>query len=152
MNKTSKKTGVTKKVKDFVKKPDFRFIFDSYDAIRPEMIETFEYEFPKQRSEVIVETDEFTSVCPWSGLPDYAKIIVKYVPNKKIIELRSFKYYLYSYRNVGIFQEHLTPRLLNDLMKACDPLEMSVLTDYNIRGGIHTISEVKYIKKSRTKD
>ncbi len=137
----------SKNAEEFAVKPDFKFKFDGYSSIRPEMLETFDYEFPKQKSEVVVETDEFTAVCPWSGLPDFAKITVKYIPNKKIIELRSYKYYLYSYRNVGIFQEHLTPRLLNDLVEACDPIEMTVITDYNIRGGIHTVSQASYKKK-----
>lgn len=136
-----------KKTKEFVKKPEFKFDFTGYDAIRPNLLETFTYEYSGQRNEITVETDEFTAVCPWSGLPDYALITVKYVPDKEIIELRSFKYYLYSYRNVGIFQEHLTVRLLNDLVKTCVPLEMTVITDYNIRGGIHTISQASYQKK-----
>lgn len=136
-----------KTVKDFVNKPEFKFHFDGTDAIRPDLLETFAYAYAGQRNEVTVETEEFTAVCPWSGLPDYALITVKYVPDKKIIELRSFKYYLYSYRNVGIFQEHLTVRLLDDLVKACAPLEMTVITDYNIRGGIHTVSQASYQKK-----
>lgn len=138
-----------KTTQEFVKKPEFKFSFDGYDAIRPELIETFAYENPAQRNEVTVETDEFTAVCPWSGLPDFAKITVTYVPYKDIIELRSFKYYLFSYRNVGIFQEHLTVRILNDLVKACAPLEMTVITDYNIRGGIHTVSQSSYKKAGK---
>ena len=138
-----------KKLKEFVKKPAFKFTFEGYDAIRPELIETFAYQYPAQRNEVTVETDEFTAVCPWSGLPDFARITVKYIPHKDIIELRSFKYYLYSYRNVGIFQEHLTVRLLDDLVKACAPMEMTVITDYNIRGGIHTLSQASYSKMKK---
>ena len=146
--KKNKKTLRRKKPEDFVKKPDFKFTFEGYDAIRAELLETFAYEFPGKRSEVTVETDEFTAVCPWSGLPDFAKITVKYVPNKDVIELRSYKYYLYSYRNVGIFQEHLTQRLLNDLVQCCDPLEMKIITDYHIRGGVHTLTEAAYKKKN----
>lgn len=144
---SSRSTIRRKQAKEFAEKPDFKFEFDGYDAIRPELLETFAYEYPGKRSEVTVETDEFTAVCPWSGLPDFAKITVVYVPNKDVIELRSYKYYLYSYRNVGIFQEHLTQRLLGDLVRCCDPLEMTVITDYNIRGGIHTISKASYRKK-----
>lgn len=139
----------SKKIEAFAQKPEFKFVFQGYDAIRPELLETFSYEYPAQRNEVTIETDEFTSVCPWSGLPDFAKITVKYVPDKKVIELRSFKYYLYSFRNVGIFQEHLTIRLLNDLVKTCAPFAMTVITDYNIRGGIHTVSEASYKKKRK---
>lgn len=136
-----------KKTEAFAVKPDFKITFDDDRAIRPELLETFAYEYPGKRTEITVETDEFTAVCPWSGLPDFAKITVRYVPRADIIELRSFKYYLYTYRNVGIFQEHLTQRLLTDLVRCCDPLEMTVATDYNIRGGIHTVAEAKYKKK-----
>jgi 7-cyano-7-deazaguanine reductase len=136
-----------KHIKEFSKKTDFKFAFDGYDAIRPELLETFAYEYPGKRSDVTIETDEFTSVCPWSGLPDFAKITVIYIPRKEIIELRSFKYYLYSYRTVGIFQEHATQRILQDLVRACSPMAMTVKTDYNIRGGIHTITSASYTKK-----
>jgi 7-cyano-7-deazaguanine reductase len=140
-----------KSVKDFVQKPDFKIRWQGYEAIRPELLETFDYEYPGRRNVVTVQTDEFTAVCPWSGLPDFAIIKVIYVPNKQIIELRSFKYYLYSYRTVGIFQEHLTQRILEDLVCCCDPLEMKVITDYNIRGGIHTVSEANYQKSQKKK-
>lgn len=136
-----------KKPEAFAVKPDFKFTFDDVRAIRPELLETFAYEYPGKRTEIAIETEEFTAVCPWSGLPDFAKITVRYVPQADIIELRSFKYYLYTYRNVGIFQEHLTQRLLTDLVRCCDPLEMTVVTDYNIRGGIHTAAEASYKKR-----
>ncbi len=139
-----------KKAKEFAVKPEFKFRFDGYDAIRPELLETFKYEHTGRRNEITVETDEFTAVCPWSGLPDFAKITVKYVPDKEVIELRSYKYYLYSYRNVGIFQEHLTVRLLDDLVAACSPREMTVITDYNIRGGIHTVSQAFYKRRKKS--
>lgn len=136
-----------KNIKAFSKKPDFKFKFDGYEAVRPESLETFAYEYPGNRTEVVIDTDEFTAVCPWSGLPDFAKITVHYVPDKEIIELRSFKYYLYSYRNVGIFQEHLTQRILADLVGACAPLEMTVTADYRIRGGVRTVTNASYKKK-----
>lgn len=138
-----------KSVTEFAEKPDYKLYWQGYDAIRPDLLETFDYEYPDRRNVVTISTDEFTAVCPWSGLPDFAMIKVIYVPDKKIIELRSFKYYLFSYRSVGIFQEHLTQRLLEDLVRCCDPLEMTVITDYNIRGGIHTTSEAFY-KRRRT--
>ncbi len=136
-----------KKTEEFASKPAFQFAFEGYQAIKPELLETFAYEYPGKRTEVVLETDEFTAVCPWSGLPDFARITVRYVPRREVIELRSFKYYLYTYRNVGIFQEHLTQRLLTDLVRCCDPLEMSIKTDYNIRGGIHTVAEASFRKK-----
>jgi len=132
------------KVSRFQKGPDFKLVWHDESAIRPELLETFDYEYTGKPTDVTIETDEFTSVCPWSGLPDFANIAVVYQPHKKVIELRSFKYYLYTYRNVGIFQEHLTQRLLADLVKCCRPRYMKVVTDYNIRGGIHTLAEAEY--------
>lgn len=139
-----------KNIKGFVQKPDFKLIFDDRDSIRPDLLETFENEYADRRTSVTIETDEFTAVCPWSGLPDFGQITVQYVPGKKIIELRSYKYYLFSYRTVGIFQEHLTQRLLQDLVACCDPMEMTVSVDYNIRGGVHTTTTASYTKGRQT--
>lgn len=131
-------------VKRFAKKPDFKLVLDGRDSIRPDLLETFENEYAGRRTSVTIETDEFTAVCPWSGLPDFGEITVQYVPGRKIIELRSFKYYLFSYRTVGIYQEHLTQRLLQDLVACCDPVEMTVVVDYNVRGGVHTTTTASY--------
>lgn len=150
MNRSAKKKKQTKTAAEFTVKPDFSIHWQGYEAIRPELLETFDYEYRGKDTEVIIETDEFTSVCPWSGLPDFATIRVEYVPVQKIIELRSFKYYLYTYRQVGIFQEHLTQRLLRDLVECCSPKRMTVVTDYNIRGGIHTVCCATYQRKNKS--
>ncbi len=134
---------------DFSVKPGFTIRWESYDTIRPQLLETFDYEYAGRDTTVTIDTDEFTSVCPWSGLPDYANIIIEYVPGKKIIELRSLKYYLYTFRNVGIFQEHLTQRILDDLVQCCQPKNMTVTTDYNIRGGIHTTCQASYSQRKK---
>lgn len=105
---------------------------------------SFEYEYPHKKCDILIETDEFTAVCPWTGLPDFGKITVTYVPNNHLIELKSFKYYLLSYRSVGIVQEHAANRILNDLVSVCQPLRLSLTLDYNDRGGIHTKVEVSY--------
>ena len=92
-------------------------------------------------------TNEFTSVCPWSGLPDFADIKIIYVPNEKLIEMKSLKFYLTSYRNVGIYQEHATNRILNDLVKVADPISMKVVALWNARGGLGTEVVVEYRKE-----
>lgn len=107
-------------------------------------LETFPYEYPGKDIIVNIETDEFTAVCPFSGLPDFATIRVDYIPGREIIELRSFKYYLLSYRNVGIYQEHLVNRLLEDLVRCAKPTWMKVTADYRVRGGIHTVASREY--------
>ena len=85
-----------------------------------------DYEYPEQESEIIIDTDEFTAVCPWTGRPDQGKLIIKYVPFKKLMELKSVKYYLLSYRQVGIVQEHAANRMLRDLVSTCSPLMMNL--------------------------
>ncbi len=89
---------------------------------------------------------EFTSVCPFSGLPDFAEIIIRYIPNRRCIELKSLKYYLNSYRNVGIYQEHVVNRIMEDLIQLCDPLEMTIIGKFNIRGGMGTVIRREYRK------
>ena len=99
---------------------------------------SFNYDYPSQPVQVSIDTEEFTAVCPWTGLPDYGTLTVTYTPGLKCIELKSFKYYLLSYRDVGIVQEHAANRILNDLVDACHPRSMKVDLDYKTRGGIHT--------------
>ena len=117
---------------------------DSEAAIDAECLLTFDYEYPGQDAEVAIDTDEFTAVCPWTGLPDQGVLTIRYLPNRSCIELKSLKYYLLSYRNVGIVQEHAANRILNDLVASCQPLRMTVTLDYNVRGGLHTAVTAKY--------
>jgi 7-cyano-7-deazaguanine reductase len=104
------------------------------------VLETFDYDGPSQ--EIVTETSEFTAVCPYSGLPDFARLRISYVPNAKCVELKSLKYYVTSYRNVGIFQEHVTARIAEDLFKLLAPRSLSVRTVYNTRGGFDTTCTV----------
>lgn len=120
--------------------------FEGCEAIDPSLLDTFPYEFPEKRVDLLIETDEFSAVCPFSGLPDFGIVRVKYVPNKVCIELRSFKYYLLSYRNVGIYYEHAVNRILEDLVNACEPLEMTIELEYKVRGGMKTIATANYKK------
>ena len=114
------------------------------EAIDPICLLTFQYDYPDQRSQVDIDTDEFTAVCPWTGLPDYGTLIISYIPGRSCIELKSLKYYLLSYRDVGIVQEHAANRILNDLVAACNPRSMKVVLDYKVRGGLHTAVSVEY--------
>ncbi|HEY8477623.1 MAG TPA: preQ(1) synthase [Chloroflexota bacterium] len=113
------------------------------EAIAADCLFTFEYEYPGQ-GEVLIETDEFTAICPWTGLPDQGTLTIRYVPNRQCVELKSLKYYLFSYRNVGIVQEHAANRILQDLVAVCQPVRMEVTLDYKVRGGIHTVVTVRY--------
>ncbi|MCF7810508.1 preQ(1) synthase [bacterium] len=117
---------------------DRKFPFKGTEAVDVEILETFPYEYAGRSIEIEIATDEFTALCPFSGLPDFGTITVKYVPDKLCIELRSLKYYLLSYREVGIFYEHLVNRVLDDLVNLCMPLRMTVEADYTVRGGLKT--------------
>ena len=105
---------------------DKRYDVQPLSSIDTGVLETFPYEYAGKDITVNIETDEFTAVCPWSGLPDFAKIRVDYIPSRVCIELRSFKYYLLSYRNVGIYQEHAVNRILDDLVRCSSPKWMKV--------------------------
>ena len=104
------------------------------------VLETFPYEGPEQ--EIVTETREFSAVCPFSGLPDFATLTIRYIPGKSCVELKSLKYYVLSYRNVGIYQEHATAKLAEDLYKVLKPKSIIVSTIYNVRGGFDTTCKV----------
>ena len=124
--------------------PDLRLEIRDPEAVRPDLLETFPYEYPGSPATVEISTDEFTTVCPWSGLPDFGTVAIRYLPRERVLELRSFKYYLLSYRSVGIYQEHAANRILQDLVRACAPEWMELDLDYRVRGGIRTIVRVRW--------
>jgi 7-cyano-7-deazaguanine reductase len=115
--------------------------FTGPEAIDVAVLETFPYEGPAQ--EIVTETREFSAVCPYSGLPDFALLRISYTPSDRCIELKSLKYYVTSYRSVGIFQEHATARIAEDLFKALAPQRLAVTTVYNTRGGFDTTCTVE---------
>jgi 7-cyano-7-deazaguanine reductase len=110
------------------------------EEIEVSVLETFGYEGPDQ--EITTETGEFSAVCPYSGLPDYAQLSITYVPAARCVELKSLKYYITSYRNVGIYQEHATARIAEDLYRVLAPRRLTVRTVYNVRGGFGTTCAV----------
>ncbi|MBN1897629.1 MAG: NADPH-dependent 7-cyano-7-deazaguanine reductase QueF [Spirochaetes bacterium] len=110
----------------------------SPSLIKSEYLRTFPYEYKGKNITVKIETKEFCAVCPWSGLPDFGMIMVEYIPRELVLELKSFKYYLYTFRHVGIFQEHALNRIFEDLLKVLKPKKMRVTLKYNIRGGMET--------------
>jgi len=113
-------------------------------SVRPDVLETFPYEYPGSPATIEISTDEFTAVCPWSGLPDFGTIRIRYLPIDRVLELRSFKYYLLTYRNVGIYQEHAANRIMGDLVTACAPSWMELELDYRVRGGVHTVVKIRW--------
>jgi len=122
---------------------DIRFRDSEENVINTNLIMCFDYEYSESGAEVVIDTDEFTAVCPWTRLPDFGSLTVSYVPNKLCLELKSLKYYLLSYSGVEIVQEHAANKILEDLASACNPFKMSVKLDYKIRGGLHTTVKVE---------
>jgi 7-cyano-7-deazaguanine reductase len=122
-----------------------RIPFEGPEKIRGDFLETFPFEGPRQR--IVYETHEFSAVCPFSGLPDIAYVKIEYVPAKKIVELKSLKYYFVSYRSVGIYQEHATTRVYEDLFKVLQPAELTVTMKYNVRGGIDATTSVSSLEQ-----
>ena len=89
--------------------------------------------------EIEIVMPEFTSVCPKTGLPDFGKVVLRYVPDKRCLELKSYKMYLLEYRNLGIFQENVVNRVLQDVVAATRPVSATVIGDFSPRGGLSTL-------------
>ena len=123
---------------------DKRISTRSEEEIDTGFLLAFDYEYPTQPSKVGIDTDEFTALCPWTGLPDNGTLTITYTPADLCIELKSLKYYLLSYRDVGIVQEHAANRILKDLVSLCRPRWMKVVLDYKVRGGLHTSVSVEH--------
>lgn len=104
---------------------------------------------PHRDYEIRIETQEFTCVCPMTAQPDFAKLTIVYTPQESIVELKSLKLYLWSYRNEGIFHEAVANRILDDLIEAIHPKMMEVTADFFIRGGLHTIIRADFMKELR---
>jgi len=107
-------------------------------------LETFPNHHPGRRYVVRLESDEFTCVCPATEQPDFATITVEYIPNEKILESKSFKLYLWSYRNEGVFHEHVTNTILDDLVVALEPHWCWVRGAFNVRGGVSITVEAEH--------
>jgi 7-cyano-7-deazaguanine reductase len=110
-------------------------------------IETFPNQFPDY--EIKIESPEFTSICPKTGLPDFGTIYISYIPEKRCLELKSLKIYLLAYRNLGIFYENAVNRILEDIVKACQPVKASVVGEFNPRGGLVSTVEVFYPRSQK---
>ena len=120
------------------------FQFDHEDSIRSDFLEVFAYGGLKQH--ITYETNEFSCVCPFSGLPDFGSLSIVYIPDQYCIELKSLKYYLISFRQVGIYQERVTSRIFEDLFHIVKADYMKVTSVYNTRGGINATC---YVERSK---
>ncbi|MBI4197529.1 MAG: NADPH-dependent 7-cyano-7-deazaguanine reductase QueF [Chloroflexi bacterium] len=121
-----------------------RYDVEDEGKIDTQVLEHLPFDYRGSATDVTYETDEFTSVCPWTGLPDFARLTITYRPSDRLVELKSLKYYLTSFRNVGILQEHAVNRILKDLVDILRPERMVVDGLYNERGGLRTHVRAEY--------
>ncbi len=115
------------------------YAIEKITSVRSDLLAPIDYDYAGRRDIVItIEQPEFTSVCPMTGLPDFGTVTIKYRPDQKIIELKSLKFYLLQYRNVGIFYEHVVNHILDNLVAVLAPKWMEVKGAFSARGGIVT--------------
>ncbi|MCO5251037.1 MAG: preQ(1) synthase [Candidatus Kapabacteria bacterium] len=107
-------------------------------------IETFENPNPNRNYEITHVNPEFTSVCPKTGLPDFGTVTIKYIPDGICLELKSLKYYFLEFRSKGIFYEAVTNLILDELVAACNPKEMEIVTEWKARGGMTSTIKANY--------
>jgi 7-cyano-7-deazaguanine reductase len=98
--------------------------------------------------EITIVIPEYTSICPKTNLPDFGTVTIRYLPDELCVELKSLKYYLLSYRNLGIFYENAINRILKDLVAACKPVTATVTGEFNVRGGMRSVIEARYKRES----
>ncbi|MBA2735634.1 MAG: NADPH-dependent 7-cyano-7-deazaguanine reductase QueF [Pyrinomonadaceae bacterium] len=110
-------------------------------------LDTFKYDYVGREIWVEFEMPEFTAICPFSDFPDFAIIRLKYVPNLRCIELKSLKLYINSFREIKVFHEHVINIILEDFVKACDPLKVEIEGDFHVRGNIKTVVRASYLKE-----
>ena len=109
-------------------------------------LDTFPYEYVGREIRINFEMPEFTAICPFSDFPDFATLRLTYVPDRRCIELKSLQLYINSFREVKIFHEHVVNQILQDFVAACDPLEVGIEGDFNVRGNIKTVVRAGYRK------
>ena len=118
---------------------------------KTKLLEVFDNAYPERDYLVIHTAPEFTSVCPKTGQPDFATMVIEYIPDKLCIELKSLKIYLNSYRNDGIYFESVTNKILDDLVSVCKPRYMQLTAQFNVRGGISSVVKAEYTKEGYVK-
>jgi 7-cyano-7-deazaguanine reductase len=121
-------------------------------VVKLDLLEPIPYAYRSKRSiDITIKQPEYTSVCPMTGLPDNGCITIQYRPDKTIVELKSLKYYLLQYRNVGMFYEHVVNKILDDLVQVLKPLNMEVTGEFTPRGGIISLATAVYERGYGTK-
>ena len=135
------------KTKEALKtKSSYEGLQDHIPKLQTPSIETWEFQYPGSNTEITISIPEFTCICPKTGQPDFATIIITYLPHKLCMELKSLKEYILFFRDVGIFHEHAVNKILKDCITACSPRHMDIKGIFNARGGIQTTAIASYHK------
>ena len=113
-------------------------------GLKTPAIDVWKNQYPDRSYTITIDIPEFTCICPKTGLPDFAVITIRYIPDKLCIELKSLKYHTIFYRDVGIFNENVVNKMLDDAVKACKPRWMEIVGEFNARGGIKTTVKAEY--------
>jgi len=121
------------------------------EALNLAPLDTFAYQYKGKEIRIDFTCPEFTAICPFSDFPDFATIKIEYAPNELCIELKSLKLYINSFREVKMFHEHVINRILDDFVKACDPLTVDIEGDFNVRGNIKTVIRASYRRDEKSR-
>lgn len=132
-----------------MKESSYEGLQDNIRKLKTPAIEVWENQYPDKDYTITVEIPEFTCICPKTRLPDFATITIRYIPDKWCVELKSLKYYTIFYRGIGIFNEHVINKILDDFVKACRPRWAEIIGEFNPRGGIKTTVSAEYRKDHR---
>jgi 7-cyano-7-deazaguanine reductase len=122
-----------------------------HEAMNLPSLDTFQYKYKGKEIKISFTCPEFTAICPFSDFPDFATIKIEYVPNEMCIELKSLKLYINAFRSSKIFHEHVINRILDDFVRACDPLAVDIEGDFNVRGNIKTVIRASYRREGQAK-
>ena len=122
---------------------------DKMRSLKTPPIEVWKNQYPDRDYIISIDISEFTCICPKTGLPDFADITIRYIPDRSCAELKSLKYYTLFYRDVGIFNEHVINKILDDFVKACRPRWVEIVGEFNARGGIKTTVSAEYHREKR---
>ena len=120
------------------------------DAMNLPDLDTFQYKYKGKEINISFTCPEFTAICPFSDFPDFATINIDYVPDEVCVELKSLKLYINAFRSVKIFHEHVINRILEDFVRACDPISVDIEGDFNLRGNIKTVIRASYRRGQTT--
>jgi 7-cyano-7-deazaguanine reductase len=127
-----------------IKKKSYQGLQNNVRVVNTPSIGTWRNQYPDREYTITIKTNEFSCICPKTGLPDFADVVIDYIPNKYCVELKSFKLYLVFFRNLGIFHEHATNRILDDFIQACKPRSAKITAEFSVRGGIKTTVSREY--------